>query len=74
MNNQSNIERRVRRLYWTAFNRVPDPGGFVFWSNALMNAGNRTAQWQWMVDYFVYGVVETDWQLAGTIGRERGPC
>ncbi|MCP3976951.1 MAG: DUF4214 domain-containing protein [bacterium] len=69
----SAAQRRVRRLYWTAFGRAADPGGLSYWANRVHNASDREAEWTWVVDYFKNGS-ETNVRVISRRNQEWGPC
>ncbi|MCP3939627.1 MAG: hypothetical protein GY708_30150 [Actinomycetia bacterium] len=66
-------QRRVRRLYWSAFGRAADPGGLTYWANRIHNASNREAEWTWVVDYFKNSS-ETNVRIISRRNQEWGPC
>lgn len=73
LNTIANAQQRIRRLYWSAFNRPPDPGGLDYWDNVLLNGGEPT--WDWMVSYFLYNVTsESNPRITSVVNQERGPC
>lgn len=67
-------QRRVHRLYWTAFNRQPDSGGLAYWAGVLRDSANPEATWDWMTNYFIYTIGETNTRISGQVGGELGPC
>lgn len=73
------ITRRVRRLYWTAMGRDPDPGGLSYWQNEItaLPLSQREARWQEIVQQFM-DFPEFSQRMAngpgnGTLGI-RPPC
>ena len=69
----SNATKRVRRLYWSAFNRVPDAGGLNYWADTVLSGGEST--WSWLVSYFIYNVTtESNPRFTTVVNQERGPC
>lgn len=67
-------ERRVHRIYWTAFNRQPDAGGLTYWSELLRDDPDPEGVWDYMVTHFVNNISETTSRITGQVGSEYGPC
>ena len=69
----TNAQQRLRRLYWSVFNRAPDASGLDYWDDQLVSGGEGT--WDWLVSHFLYNVTaESNPRMTSVVNQERGPC